>query len=112
MRFEPEALKAYAKSEPFLILTLKNEDSSSYWCECDVNVKPPLSLAHDKELNTGRTKVGIVKPNGSLDKKIRLFTRPNNFPDEYPIGVTSYIYDEDGAIAERVETNGTLACKE
>lgn len=77
-----------------------------------MNVKPPLSLAHDKELNTGRTKVGIVKPNGSLDKRIRLFPRPNNFPDDYPVSVTAYIYDGDGAIAERMETNGTLPCKE
>ncbi len=112
LKFEPGELKAYAKTEVFLILTLKNTDGkATYWCECDVTVKPPLSLAHDKELNTGRSKVGILMPNGSLSKRIRLYTMPNNFPDDYQVAVTSFIYDADGAIAEREEKKDTLPCK-
>ena len=110
--FEPEELKAYSKNEQYLILSLKSIDgSSSYWCECDVSVKPPLSLAHDKELNTGRTKVGIIKPGGMLGKRIRLFTMPNNMPDEYKVSITAYIYGEDGTIAERFDTSGSLPCR-
>ena len=112
IKFEPETLKAYSKNEAYLVLSLKNsDDSSAYWCECDVSVRPPLSLTHDKELNAGKTKVGIVKPNGELSKRIRLYTMPNNIPDEYPVSVTSYIYDADGAIAEREEKSEKLPCK-
>ncbi len=111
--FEPQALKAYSKNEPYLVLSLKNSDgNASYWCECDVSVKPPLSLAHDKELGVGRTKVGIVKPNGALNKKIRLFTMPNNFPDDYQVSITAYVYGEDGTIAERVDRNESVPCRE
>ena len=112
-RFEPEMLRARSKNEAYLILTLKNADQSrAFWCECDVSVKPPLSLAHDGELNVARARVGILKPGKSIDKKIRLFTRPNNFPDEYPLGITAYIYDEDGAIYERLEKKEAIACRE
>lgn len=110
---EPGTLKAYSKNEAYLVLSLKSADgTASYWCECDVSVKPPLSLAHDKELNTGRTKVGIIKPNGEIAKRIRLFTMPNNFPDDYSLSITAYIYGEDGAIAERIEKNESVPCKE
>lgn len=111
--FEPAALKAYSKNEPYLVISLKSADgAASYWCECDVTVKPPLSLAHDKELNTGRTKVGIVKPTGTLSKRIRLFTMPNNFPDDYQVSITAYVYGEDGTIAERFEKKESVPCKE
>lgn len=110
--FEPKVLRANSRNEAFLILTFNNNHSATYWCECDINVKPPLSLAHDTELNTGRTKVGILKPNGTINKKIRIFTRPGNFPDEYPLSITAYIYDEDGAISERLEKMETVLCKE
>ncbi|MCL4379535.1 MAG: hypothetical protein M1160_01975 [Candidatus Marsarchaeota archaeon] len=111
--FEPQTLKAYSKNEPYLVLSLKSSDGSAYyWCECDVSVKPPLSLAHDKELNTGRTKVGIVKPNGAISKRIRLFTMPNNFPDDYNVSITAYVYGEDGAIAERADRSVSVPCIE
>lgn len=95
------------------MLDLRSSDAAaSYWCECDVSVKPPLSLAHDKELNTGRTKVGIVRPNSSLSKRVRLFILPNNFPDDYQVSITAYVYGEDGAISERIEKMEHLPCRE
>ena len=112
-KFEPEALKANAKNEAYLVLTLSSSDNEkAYWCECDVNVKPPLSLAHDKELNGGRTKIGILKPGGTINKRIKLFTRPNNFPDDYSLTITAYVYDEDGVISERQEKRETVPCRE
>ncbi len=112
-RFEPETLKAHAKNEAFLVISVKNlHASSTYWCECDVSVKSPLSLAHERELENGRTRMGIAKPGGSVEKKIKLFTRPNNFPDDYPVGIVAYVYEEDGAIGERIEHKAAVPCKE
>lgn len=111
-RFEPESLKANRKNEATMYLTISSTDNGkAYWCECDINVNPPLSLAHDKELNLGRTRIGILKPMNRLEKQIRLFTRPNNFPDNYPINITAYLYDEDGAISERIEHSEPIKCE-
>ncbi len=110
-RFEPGVLKAYAKNEAMLVITMKNLDGAPYWCECDVSVKRPLSLAYDKELGAGRTRMGILKPNGTIEKKIKIFTLPNNFPDDYQVSMTAYVYGEDGAIAERLERSEIVPCK-
>ena len=112
MRFEPTILKAYARNEASMHITVKNTDATkTYWCECDVSVKAPLSLAHDKELNIGRSRIGILKPGGEREKELRIYTNPNNFPDEYALTVTAYVYDEDGAIAERTEQPGSVKCE-
>ena len=110
-RFEPEVLKAYTKNEATLYLSLKNaEDKKTYWCECEISVKAPLSLAGDKELGIGRTRVGILAPRGGKEKQVKVYTSSNNFPDDYNVGIIAYVYDEDGAIAERVEQNNSIKC--
>lgn len=112
MRFEPERLKANTRNEAMLVLRIENSDGSKdYWCESEVSVKPPLSLAHDIELNMGKTRIGILKPKGQLEKKIKVYTKPNNFPDTYSVNVTTYVYDEEGVIAERVESKGSVPCE-
>jgi len=109
--FKPEKLKAYTKNEGLMLLTFDNSDSShSYWCECKVDVKSPLSLAHDVELTEGITRVGIIKPKSKLEKQVRFYTRPNNFPDNYDLKVTLFAYDEEGTIAERLESKHTIQC--
>lgn len=75
-----------------------------------MNVKPPLSLSHDGELNTGKTRVGMVGPSQSRSKKVKIFTRPNSTPGSYHLGVIAYMYDEDGAISERVEKKEDVEC--
>jgi len=110
-KFEPETLKAYKRNEATMHLSLKNPDESkTFWCECDIKVNPPLSLAYDRELNAGHARVGILKPNGNAVKPIKIYTRPNNFPDDYALNITAYVYDEDGAIAERIEHNTSIKC--
>ena len=109
--FNPGQLKAYSKNEAMLNLKFENLDNEhTYWCECDIKVNPPLSLEHDRELFLGRTRVGLLGPNGSKEKQVRIYTRPNNFPDDYTLSITTYAYDDDGAIAERAETMGSVPC--
>ncbi|MGD0729215.1 MAG: hypothetical protein ABR981_04020 [Candidatus Micrarchaeaceae archaeon] len=110
-KFEPAVLKANKRNETTMHLSLASGDQKVYWCECDILVSPPLSLAHDKELNIGRTRIGILKPNKKIDKQIKLYTMPNNFPDFYQINITVYLYDEDGVIAERVEQSESIKCE-
>lgn len=111
-KFDPSVLKAEKKNEATMYMTVSSQEQQKvFWCECDILVSHPLSLAHDKELNIGRTRVGILKPGKSIEKQIKLYTRPNNFPDYYQIGITVYLYDEDGAIAERVEHSESIKCE-
>ena len=112
-RFEPSALKANKRNEATLLLTLSSTDSSKiYWCECDIVVNPPLSLAHDKELELGRTRIGILRPGKRIEKQVKIYSKPAVAMDNYPVNVTAYLYDEDGAIAERVESKQEIKCEE
>lgn len=111
-RFDPATLQANKRNEAVMYLSVSLADGQkSYWCECDITVNAPLSLAHDKELNAGRTRVGILHPSSKIEKPIKLYTRPNNFPDHYPVSITTYLYDEDGAIAERFEQSENIKCE-
>ncbi|MEM0149357.1 MAG: hypothetical protein QXW10_00470 [Candidatus Micrarchaeaceae archaeon] len=110
---EPQELRAYMKNEALLSLTFESKDSSRIlWCESEIHVENPLSLAPDKELLVGKARVGIIKPNGKVSKQVKLYTRPNNFPDDYKYSIVLYAYDEDGAIAERIEYSNAIKCAE
>ncbi|MGC8651760.1 MAG: hypothetical protein ACP5UH_00705 [Candidatus Micrarchaeia archaeon] len=110
---EPPILKAYSKNEALLRLSFENEDSSKLlWCESEVHVSSPLSLAPDTELSIGKTRIGILKPHSRIDKQVKLYTMANNFPDDYKFSIVLYAYDEEGAIAERAEHTNTVRCVE
>ena len=112
VNFDPMELKQNSKNEFFLILDFSNiNDKLNFWCECDVIVKHPLSLAHDKMLDIGRTRVGIIGPNENIEKRIKVYTRPNNYPGEYELSLTAYLYDREGIIAERIDRKDTVICK-
>ncbi len=109
--FDPQSLKAYNRNEATMSISLENLDvAKAYWCECEIAMKSPLSLAPDRELDAGKMRVGIVKPGESRAKQLKLYTRPSNFPDSYSVGITTFVYDEDGAIAERLEQLESIAC--
>ncbi len=108
--FAPSKLKAFSRNEMQMNIILKNSGANIYWSECEVVVSSPLSLAHDTELNTGRTRMGLLKPLSSISRPIRIYTRPNNYPDNYKFSIVAYIYDGDGAISERLEKKMEIAC--
>lgn len=111
-RFEPASLKANNKNEATMYLSIHStNESKMHWCECDITVSSPLSLAHDKELNVGHIRIGLLKPKGKLEKPVKLYTRPNNFPDSYPVSIIAYLYDDDGTIAERIEQSQNIKCE-
>lgn len=109
--FEPKELKAFKRADAVMKLSFVNPDTEkAYWCECDILVKSPLSLAPDKELGKGRAKIGIILPSKSREKPIKLYTTQNSFAGDYDIKMTVYVYDEDGAIAERFEKVESIKC--
>jgi hypothetical protein len=111
-KFDPPALKVNKRNEATMYITVGLEyGQKSYWCECDINVNAPLSLAHDKDLNLGRTRVGILKAKRMIEKQVKLYTKPSSYADNYPISITAYLYDEDGTIAERVVHEESIRCE-
>ncbi len=112
VKFDPQTLKAYSRNEATMHLVFESVDSlKQYWCECEIAMKSPLSLAGDRELDAGRTRVGIVRPNESKSKQVKIYTRPINFPDSYKVNITTYVYDDDGTIAERLEQTENIVCE-
>lgn len=109
--FSPPTLKAFARNEAKMDLLVANgSTTNTFWCECELRITSPLSLAPDSELNSGRMRIGIIKPLGRNTKSVRLYTRPNNYPDDYKFSITAYFYDEDGTISERVDKDVSIAC--
>lgn len=108
--FAPDKLKAFRNNETLATVNVKNNTDNSYWCECDILVSSPLSLAPDSQLDAGRQRMGIIGPGETSSKRVRMYTRPNNYPDSYRFEVRAYVYDKDGAIAERVESRASIMC--
>ena len=112
VKFDPQTLKAYKRNDLAMHLEFNNvDDTKEYWCECEIAVKSPLSLALDRELDDGRTRAGIIGPGESRNKLVKLYTRPINFPDNYRVKITTFVYDDDGAIAERLEQTEDIVCE-
>ncbi len=112
VNIEPSTLKAYSKNEAVLNITVTSQNDQVLWCESEISVNSPLSLSFDSELARGKVRVGIVEPNQTISKKINIYTRPNNFPDEYEVSLLFFIYDRDGAIFERIEQKVPVVCQE
>ena len=112
VQFSPQRLKAFSRNEVKMDITIKNLTQSVFWGECEIRVASPLSLAHDSEMNAVRARIGILKPGASATRPVKLFTRPNNYPDEYGFTLVAYLYDEDAAISERVEKRVSIMCSQ
>ncbi len=109
--FNPNTLLDNKKNEITMELQLSTDSPGEYWCECDINAAAPLSLAHDVNLNIGRTRIGIIKQGKVLKKQVKLYSSSQIISGDYPVEITTYIYDCDGAIAERHDFKASIKCE-
>ena len=105
-------LKAYSKNEAMLHINVTSQNDQVLWCESEISVNSPLSLSFDSELARGKVRIGLLDPSQTVSKKINIYTRPNNFPDEYEVNLLFFIYDKDGAIFERIEQKVPIVCQD
>ena len=110
-RFSPIRLTAHTRNEIELEITVKNDGVSPNWIECDVIVPEAISLASDKLLIKGRTRVGIAIPQGSISKKVRIYGNASTYPDSYLIRLTVFAFGSDGVVAQQQETKAYLRCE-
>jgi hypothetical protein len=110
--FNPRILESGSRNEVVMDISVRSQDQKPYWCECDIKVSPPVSLAHDKDLPIGRTRIGIVTSVHALTKQVKIYTSQDVVNGDYQITLTVYMYDEDGAISARKEINETIRCSD
>ena len=107
-----ERIKAFTSNEFELTLKASTTSAEPCWVEAVFEVPPPLTLAPDKPLTTGKSLVGIVSAGKAKEKKIKIYSGNDVYPDTYKIKATLYAYDADGAIAERKDFYRELECGE
>ncbi len=108
LEFEPKAFSSGARNELIMTISISCGEAQPHWCECDIEVKSPVSLAPDKELAFGRTRVGIVSAVRQISKPVKIYTTRDVVDGDYTIGITAYLYDEDGAISVRKEITESI----
>ena len=109
----PQELIAFRRNElDFKIkFVLSNVDSNSaYWVETLVEVEPPISLAPDRSLKLGKINVGILSNGAVKEKRFKIFSNNDIYPDTFQIKITTLMYDSDGAVAERKEVKHDIVC--
>jgi hypothetical protein len=79
------------------------DNEGPYWCECDIEVEAPISLAMDRELSYGRRRIGILMPGKAIDQRVNLYTKKVSVQGNYKIKLIMYLYGESGAISKRTE---------
>ncbi len=108
----PEHLRPFVFNEAELHITLSTNSVSSCWVEATVTVPRPLSLAPDRDLETGKMLFGILGQGKSQEKRVKVFAKGDIYPNIYDVKITLFVYDENGAISERMEISKEIECSE
>jgi len=109
--FFPIRLTAFIQSHVEMEVTIINNTKEIYWLECDVNLPDAISLAPDRKLSKGRSRIGIVGPKGRATKRIKIYGGASSYPDMYKIKITAYGFDQQGTIQVRSNKNVKLRCE-
>ncbi|MGC9099051.1 MAG: hypothetical protein ACP5HW_00680 [Candidatus Micrarchaeia archaeon] len=107
----PGEIIAFRKNEVNFLVKFSVDEEKPYWIEALVSVPHPLSLAPDRPLNEGKMNVGILSGN-SKEKRFKVFSNNDVYPDLFVIRITALAYDSEGAVAAREEAKYELACSE
>ena len=110
LEVSPDSIKAFRSNELDMHLSFTMAEDEHYWLECVLEVPPPLSLAPDKSLLNGKLLIGILEKDAPKEKRLKIFSSNDVYPNTYKIKVTLYVYDKDGAISERKEYFKELEC--
>lgn len=109
--FFPIRLIAFSKNNVEIEVTVNNNTEDIYWMECDIELPEALSLASDKKLLKGRSRVGIVGPNANVTKRVKIYGGESSYPDSYSIKLTAYGFDEEGKIKIHDSKTVKLRCE-
>ncbi|MFA5382036.1 MAG: hypothetical protein WC356_02640 [Candidatus Micrarchaeia archaeon] len=105
--FFPIRLIAHTPNNIEMEIVVTNNTDEIYWIECDVELPDSISLAQDKKLLKGRTRIGIAKPKSKVFKRVKVYGDTNTYPDLYKIKLTAYGFNQESVI----KTNATNIIK-
>jgi hypothetical protein len=108
--FYPIRIMAHQRNEVELEVDVLNTAASPLWIECDIKLPEAISLAPDRILTSGKTRMGIVIPGKSIKKKIKIYAGAQSYPDTYRIAYTIFAFGPDGVIAYRQDGKTDLRC--
>ena len=108
--FYPIRLRAHTRNETEMEITVSNNTPNPLWVECDVKMPEAISLAPDRQLAAGKTRMGIAMPSGKASKKIKIYAGASSYPDTYRIAMTVFAFGQDGVISYRQEARADLRC--
>ncbi len=108
----PEYMKPFVFNEVEMKIVLGSNSSDLCWVEGTVEVPDPLSLAPDRNLGKGKMLFGILRDGIVREKRVKIFAKGDVYPNIYTIKITLFIYDETGAISDRVEIRKDIECSD
>ncbi|MGB9732591.1 MAG: hypothetical protein ACP5P2_00635 [Candidatus Micrarchaeia archaeon] len=109
----PDRLRPFRRNEvDFTARFSMSPGKEHYWIEALVEVEPPLSLAPDRHLKMGKINVGILSEGLSKEKRFKVFSNNDIFPNTFTLRITALVYDGDGAVADRKEVKYELECSD
>ena len=109
--FFPIRLTAFVQNNVEMEITIVNNTEEIYWVECDVELPDPISLAQDRKLSKGRSRIGIVGPKGRVTNRIKVYGGASSYPEIYKLKLTAYGFDQQGVIHVRNSQSAKLRCE-
>ena len=109
--FFPIRLTAFVQNHVEMEITLINNTEEIYWVECDVELPDAISLALDRKLSKGRSRVGIVGPKGKVTTRVKIYAGASSYPELYKLKVTAHGFDQAGAVHLHNSKSVKLRCE-
>ncbi len=107
----PGPLAARRVDSVDIIIKIDSTRDLPMWYEADVKLPPALSLSQTAIVNTGRVRVGICEPRGSLSKGIKVYSNFTTPPQLYKCDIAIFAYDEQANQKDRMDMHVQLRCE-
>ncbi|NYZ60642.1 hypothetical protein H0O01_03010 [Candidatus Micrarchaeota archaeon] len=107
----PGPLAARRVDSVEIIIKIDSTRELPMWYEADVKLPPALSLSQTGMMGTGRFRIGICEPRGSLSKGIKVFSNHNTPPQLYKCDVALFAYDGEANQKDRSDMYVQLRCE-
>jgi len=107
----PGPLSARKADSVEIVIKIDSTREVPMWYEADVKLPPALSLSQTRMVSTGRYRIGICEPRGSLSKGIKVYSSHNTPPQLYKCDIALFAYDGEANQKDRSDMYVQLRCE-
>ncbi len=111
LKLHPPVLRAKELNNTKLIIQIKNDKRGLKWFEANIELPPELSFTPDHSLRVGRTRLGILRKNETIEKYIKIYASQYTKENTYKGKITIFSFDRNGIIDERKDEEFLIECK-